>query len=198
MSKDNLLEIRNLSCERNDILVFKNFSLKLDSGNIRLIDGKNGSGKTSLLLCIAGIIDYQGEILFNKKYENKLGYVGHQNALIETETVKDFFIHWKKVYRYENDFLELTYNFKLNNKLDLPIKFLSFGQKKALSFARLQMINSKIWLLDEPVSGLDQQTELLILDLIEKHCALGGGVIATSHQPVNFKNKKKLKRIKIA
>ena len=80
----------------------------------------------------------------------------------------------------------------------MQISMLSFGQKKKLSFSRLKMTNTQLWLLDEPVSsGLDQKTKLLILKLINQHTENGGGVIITSHQNLNLKKIKNIKRVNI-
>ncbi len=197
MSSKFLLEVKDLSCHRNFRLVFKGLSFKLQERSIVIINGKNGSGKTSLLLCIAGVLRYQGEIKIKFNYFNGIGYVGHLNALNELDTVINFLKHWKSVYNFKGDLSNIMSYFNLNKNLDIPINFLSYGQKKILSFARLLMVNSKIWLLDEPISGLDNQAELLILNLIKKHCESGGGVISTSHQIINFKKQKLIVRVNI-
>ena len=197
MKKQSLLEVQNLSCERNYRLLFKNLSFKLLPGKMVIVNGNNGSGKSSLLLCISGVLDFKGKIKIEKKYSNKIGYVGHQNALNESDTITEFLTFWKKVYNYNQNINNIIKNFDLENYKEAPIGFLSFGQKKKLSFARLQMVKSKIWLLDEPLSGLDKKTESLILNLIQEHNNYGGGVVATSHQRLAFFNNKKIMRIKI-
>ncbi len=197
MSKEYLLTVENLSCERNYKLVFSNLSFKLEAGRITLIKGNNGSGKTSLLLCMAGILPYKGNIKIKKKYFDKIGYIGHKNALKETDTVREYLIFWKNIYNYEDNFNYIIDYFNFKRYLDSPIRLLSFGQKKKLSFSRLQMIKSKIWLLDEPISGLDKKTKLLILNLIVKHIDCGGGVIATSHETLRFYKLKNIMSVKI-
>ena len=187
MSKEYLLEVKNLSCERNYKLIFDNVSFKLCSGGVVLINGNNGSGKSSILMCISGILEYKGLIKINKKYNDKIGYVGHKNALCEEDTIYEYLTFWKKIYNYKKDFNYVINFFDLRKYLEIPIKFLSFGQKKKLSFLRLQMIKSQIWLLDEPISGLDKRTRSLIINLITKHIEKGGGVIATSHQIINLR-----------
>ena len=196
MSEKYLLKVDNLTCERNYVKIFNKLSFKLYPGNIILIGGNNGSGKTSLLLCIANVLSCSGKISINQSMSD-LGYVGHKNALCENETLGDFVAFWKKIYNFKGSYHAIIENFDLINYIGTPISFLSFGQKKKLSFIRLLMMKTKIWLLDEPISGLDEITKNIILRLIKEHLTKGGGAIATSHQNLNFFNNNKTKRVNI-
>ena len=197
MSKEYLLKVKNLSFFRNNDLIFKQLSFVLCPGELAFIDGENGAGKTSFLLCIANVLtDYTGSISI-KNNINNLGYVGHKNALNEIETVREFFSFWRQVYNYKKNYIHILKYFNLIEFMESPINILSFGQKKKLSFARLIMMNSQIWLLDEPISGLDKKTKRIIIDLIKKHIKKGGGVLVTSHQNLNYFDKKKTKRLNI-
>ena len=197
MSKEYLLKVKNLSFFRNNDLIFKQLSFVLCPGELAFIDGENGAGKTSFLLCIANVLtDYTGSISI-KNNVNNLGYVGHKNALNEIETVREFFSFWRQVYKYKKHYIHILKYFNLIEFMESPINILSFGQKKKLSFARLIMMNSQIWLLDEPISGLDKKTKRIIIDLIKKHIKKGGGVLVTSHQNLNYFDKKKTKRLNI-
>ena len=197
MSKEYLLKVKNLSFFRNNDLIFKQLSFVLCPGELAFIDGENGAGKTSFLLCIANVLtDYTGSISI-KNNINNLGYVGHKNALNEIETVREFFSFWRQVYNYKKNYIHILKYFNLIEFMESPINILSFGQKKKLSFARLIMMKSQIWLLDEPISGLDKKTKRIIIDLIKKHIKKGGGVLVTSHQNLNYFDKKKTKRLNI-
>tara|TARA_E500000331_G_C17201084_1_gene689335 strand:- start:461 stop:1060 length:600 start_codon:yes stop_codon:yes gene_type:complete len=198
MKKRYLLKVRQLCCKRNYRLIFENLSFQLNPGEIILIDGKNGSGKTSLLLSIAGVLSCEGDILFKDSFHKKIGYVGHQNALNEADTVEDFLKYWKNIYNHTSGSETLLEVFELKKYLHYSIHSLSFGQKKKLSFLRLLMIQSKIWLLDEPLSGLDKRNEILILNLLEEHTSNGGGIVLTSHQKLNLdKNNENITRVSI-
>ena len=192
--KKKLLEVKNLSCKRNYKLIFKNISFSLEPGGVIFINGNNGSGKTSLLLALSGILQCEG---IKKMSQDQIGYVGHKNALNETETVREYLYFWKNIFSYKYDYNHIVKYFQLKSLLDMQISMLSFGQKKKLSFSRLKMTNTQLWLLDEPVSGLDQKTKLLILKLINQHTENGGGVIITSHQNLNLHKIKNIKRVNI-
>ena len=197
MRKELLLEVRRISCERNYKLIFENISFKLEPGGVIFINGENGSGKTSLLLTLSGVLSFSGDVKIKEKNKNKGGYVGHKNALNEAETVKDFLYFWKRISDFKGDFNYIINYFDLKKILNTPIGFLSFGQKKKLCFSRLQMTKSKIWLLDEPVSGLDKKTKILILKLITNHLESGGGAIITSHQPIKLNKSKNITSIRV-
>ena len=196
MRKKYLLKVENLGCERDYKPIFNKLSFALRPGNIILIDGDNGSGKTSLLLCVANILYYTGYVHINNDISN-LGYVGHKNALCENETIEEFITFWKKIYNFDKNHQSILESFNLGNFNNTPVGFLSFGQKKKLSFIRLIMMKAKIWLLDEPISGLDKKTKKIIINLIKEHLAKGGGVIATSHQSFNHFGNNKTKRLNI-
>ncbi len=196
MRKKYLLKVENLGCERDYKPIFKKLSFILNPGNIILIDGDNGAGKTSLLLCVANVLSYTGNVYFNNNIST-LGYVGHKSALCENETIKEFLNFWKRIYNFEKKYDYILESFNLESYINTPVSFLSFGQRKKLSFIRLAMIKTKIWLLDEPVSGLDKKTNKIILNLIKKHLTKGGGVLATSHQTLNHFDNNKTKRVNI-
>ncbi|RPH06691.1 MAG: heme ABC exporter ATP-binding protein CcmA [Alphaproteobacteria bacterium TMED93] len=196
MSKEYLLKVKNLSCERNYKIIFNKLSFNLYPRNIVFIDGNNGSGKTTLLLCVSNILTYSGEVLIKKGIDN-FGYVGHRNGLYDTQTVDSFLYFWKNIYNYKKSYHSILEYFNLSRFIDVPVSSLSFGQKKKLSFARLIMMKSKVWLLDEPISGLDKKTKKIILKLIQEHLSLGGGALATSHERLSYFDKKKVTRVKI-
>ena len=197
MSKEFLLKIQGLSCERNYKLIFENLSFSLLPGGVIFVNGDNGSGKTSLLQTLLGVLSFSGKIKIKEKNKNKGGYVGHKNALNESETVKDFLYFWKNILVFEGDFKHIINYFELKKIFNTPIGLLSFGQRKKLCFSRLQMTRSKIWFLDEPISGLDKKTKVLILKLITDHLDSGGGAIITSHQPIKLNRSKNIMSIRI-
>ncbi len=190
------INIKNINCYRNNLNVFRNISFTVRSKDFVIIRGKNGSGKTSLLLGLAGILCFDGDIKW-KKGLNKIGYVGHKNALKENERVNDYIDFWLDFYQSSCKKEDIIKQYSLKNILDYQTNLLSFGQKKLLSFLRLHMLKSLVWLLDEPLSGLDKKNKGLILERIEKHNNSGGATVMTTHDESYLDYKGLLKEIKI-
>ena len=194
MKKKLSLTVTKLSCKRNSINIFTPIFFKVSEGQLLIIKGKNGKGKTTLLHCLAGILPYQGSIKWQNKY-HKIGYVGHKFGLKENETVLDFVRFWKEIYDSKVCIDEVANFFSIAKLLFSPIAFLSYGQKKKLTFVRLYLLNSKVWLLDEPFSGLDEQNRKLIYNMIKSHINKKGIVILSTHEKAkvfNIKNKREL------
>lgn len=181
MLKKKILQVSNLNCKRNYLRVLRNLSFKIHAGEILLVKGKNGSGKTSLLLALAGILPFTGQVNFDIGIE-KIGYVGHKNALRLNETVEQNIDFWMQLYNSDIKTTDLIKKFNLHKVYDLPSHFLSFGQRKKLSFVRLFLLKAKIWLLDEPLTGLDKNNKLFISDMIINQTKNGVGVILTTHE----------------
>ena len=152
-----------------------------------IIKGSNGTGKTSLIHGLCGLVSFEGKVRWKIDIK-KIGYLGHKMGLKDYETVEEFIIFWKKVYNSKVNLNEIVNFFSLEEILFKPIGLLSFGQKKKLSFVRLLLLESKIWLLDEPFSGLDTNNRKLISESIKKHTCKNGIVILSTHDQTKFLN----------
>ena len=188
------ITVKNLSCSRNYMNVFRNVSLTLYPKSYLIVKGRNGSGKTSLLLGLAGHLSIEGYIKWNSELTS-IGYVGHKIALKENEKVDDYINFWKLFYRSKWKKDDIINLFSLKKIIDFPTSLLSYGQKKLLSFIRLNMLKSKVWLLDEPLSGLDYTNKQLILEMIEIHNKNGGATVMTTHDDAYLTRKAKHKEI---
>ncbi len=196
MKKKLLLEVKNIRCERTSISIFKSISFKLYSGELLVITGNNGNGKTTFLHCLAGLLPYKGVLIWKIK-RKVLGYVGHKLALKENETVIEFLEFWAKIYQIKPDVNKIIKLFELEKILFSSIAYLSFGQKKKLAFARLYLLQTKIWLLDEPFAGMDKNNKNLIVNLIKNHNNNKGATIISTHESLNLINIKNNKEINI-
>ena len=193
-------EAKNISCIRGNKLLFKNLNFKLFSGELLLIKGANGSGKTSLLKILSGLLKpISGSIIVNKKGMNLLKdeyfkyfeYVGHENAIKSALTVREnlnFYLKIKKNLTKKN-FDKAIKVFNLKNLLDIKIENLSSGEKRRVSLSKLILSNSKIWFLDEPTNGLDKVNTKNFYNILKQHLHLNGLAIIASHENMKIKNK---------
>lgn len=162
-------------------------------GCILVLKGSNGTGKTSLLKIISGLIPpKKGEILYNnqpvKKYYDEycslIEYVGHQNALKQDLTVIENIEFWSKMKESVELIPAALKYFGLSDYADIPCYKLSAGWQRKVALARLMACNSKLWLLDEPFANLDSESQVMLQNLISIRCNEGGIVILTSHDEV--------------
>ena len=190
-----MLEVSKLGCVRGDRRLFSGLDLSLSPGTFLQVTGPNGSGKTSLLRILCGLlspaegdIKWQGENInsLGEDYFTAVSYMGHRHGV--------------------KDELSAIENLRISNALNgivvtddraqtvlermglsggrelLPARLLSEGQRRRVALARLLTCNTKLWLLDEVLTSLDKGAVALIRSLIEEHLAGGGIAIVATHQ----------------
>lgn len=183
-----------LTCSRAGRVVFGDLTLRARSGQLVVIEGANGSGKTSLLRLLAGLLEpTEGSIVLKaedvehsdaEERRRFVGWLGHQDAvkpqMTPAETVR-FFARLHGSTGNSSDPLKLV---GLKKMADLPCQYLSAGQKKRLALARLQVLARPLWLLDEPLAALDSEGKVLFTSLVTAHLASGGIAIMATHEPI--------------
>jgi heme exporter protein A len=195
------LTISNLACKRGAKLVFDNISFEISSGQTFLIQGNNGSGKTSLLRTISGFIEpHDGDILLDGKnifsYHDcfkDFQFIGQKNALKDNLSVRRNIYLWSLLFKSSVNTDDILDTFYLKNLVNNDVSTLSEGQKKRLSLSRLFLKESPIWLLDEPFVFLDQKNMTDFNEKILKFNQKGGITIITSNINVDFKFHKIIK-----
>ena len=180
------LKAENLSCERGGRIVFKNLSFEFASGQLVELRGPNGSGKSSLLRLLAGLNSSStGQLSFEGGGDEltlaeQSHYIGHAEASKPTLTVRENLVFWARLFDGIFDLKTLA-AFDLETLVDDQVLLLSQGQKRRLALTRLILAKRPVWLLDEPVVGLDAAAQILLQKHIQNHINDGGIVIAATH-----------------
>ena len=189
-----MLIVKDLSIERLDKKILENINLSLAPGNITILRGKNGAGKTTLLKAILNIIEpsfgsiyWKGKLLKKNLYDfyNHVTYIPDTTSSLKKLTIKDNINIWKSFFtsNITNEQIETALKtLKLDNYLNKKVGTLSFGETKKLEFLRLIIENKNVWILDEPLSNLDEDSIELMKQTFEDHCAKEGSIIFSSHQ----------------
>lgn len=173
------LSVRDLSASRGGFLLFETVSFAIKPGGALRITGPNGTGKTTLLRCIAGLVCPDSGTI-DKPKDNALHYLGHQNAMKPQLTVWENLNFWAGGNEAANCDPAI-HRLNLTGLKDLPFSVLSSGQKRRVALARLLLSPRPIWLLDEPTVGLDNASVDLVETILQSHLGNGGIVVAATH-----------------
>ena len=188
------LQGTDLSCIRDDRVLFEGLAFELVSGQVLLLEGKNGSGKTSLLRILcgfrepdAGQVFWCGDAINDSQYYADMAYVGHLDGVKKELTVLENLKVSLALGRSGQYSIQQALNkVHLAGYDDVLVQALSAGQKRRLSLARLLITQNSVWILDEPFTSLDKQGIALIETLMSEHCANGGMIVLTSHHDIEL------------
>jgi len=170
---DMLIRAENLACVRGGRLLFEGLSLAVAAGEALRVTGPNGSGKSSLLRCLAGLLaPAAGRI----EHPARIAWLGHENALKPGRTLAQELGWWARL-----DGAESAFALGLEALGDVPVRMLSAGQKRRAALARVMASGARLWLLDEPGTGLDAANTKALSAAIAAHLAGGGGAIVVTH-----------------
>ncbi|WP_409192749.1 heme ABC exporter ATP-binding protein CcmA [Bradyrhizobium sp. RDM4] len=182
-----------LVCVRGGREVFAGLDFGAAAGEALAVTGHNGSGKTSLLRLVAGLLIPAGGIITLEGGNAELTlpeqchYLGHRDALKPALSVAENLAFWADFLGGERfDATESLAAVGLDNATDLPAAFLSAGQRRRLSLARLIAVRRPVWLLDEPTTALDVAGQDMFGGLMRDHLARGGMIIAATHAPLGI------------
>jgi heme exporter protein A len=194
------LSAKNLACNRGGRAVFRDLSFSLEAGEALVVTGRNGAGKSSLLRVIAGLVRLSagGLELAGGEPESTIGeqahYLGHQDAVKPSLSVRENLSFWASFLGSNHSAVEPALGaVDLGALADLPAAYLSAGQRRRLSIARLVAVPRAIWLLDEPTSALDAPSQSRLAGLMANHLAGGGIIVAAAHGPIGLEGARELK-----
>jgi len=193
------LQAENLACNRGGRDVFAGLNFAIEAGEALLVTGRNGAGKSSLLRLIAGLVRASaGRLAFSggapdAPIGEQAHYLGHQDAVKPSLSVAEnlrFWINFLGGGKAASASLEAV---GLAPLASLPAAYLSAGQRRRLSIARLIAVARPLWLLDEPTTALDAAAQATLADLMRAHLAGGGLIVAAAHGPIGLERARELK-----
>jgi len=183
----------DLACQRGERDVFAGVNFAVESGQALTVSGRNGAGKSSLLRMVIGLLPIAGGRLTLDGGDPELSiaeqahYLGHQDALKGSLSVAENLSFWTGFFGLRSTDLHTPLEtVGLAGLAGLPAAYLSAGQRRRLSIARLIAVPRPIWLLDEPTSTLDAAAQDRLAELMGAHLAGGGLILAASHGPVGL------------
>ena len=191
-----MLAVENLECIRGDRVLFSNVGFSLQRGELLHVRGSNGSGKTSLLRILCGLMSpAQGHVRWNGMPITELGdeyyrsvlYIGHLSGLKDEFSAVENLRVSTDLAGARPDLAQIQAALKrmgLADYDDLPAKVLSQGQRRRIALARLFLSDAQLWILDEPLAALDAAAVTLIEEAILAHLGRGGLAVVTTHQPL--------------
>jgi heme exporter protein A len=184
---------RDVRCVRGGREVFSGLDFEAKAGEALAVVGPNGSGKTSLLRLIAGVLSPAGGSIALEGGEAELTlpeqshYLGHRDALKPALSVSENLRFWRDFLGgVISDPAESLATVELDHAARLPAAYLSAGQRRRLSIARLLTVRRPVWLLDEPTNALDTAGQKLFATVMGEHLARGGIIIAATHLPLGI------------
>ncbi len=193
-----MLEVINLQCVRGERSLFDSLSFQLKAGECLLLQGENGSGKTSLLRMLVGLtppttgtVHWNGRPIkqWGDEYGRELLYCGHSPGLKEDLSATEnltFGSALADIQVGSSTVYDVLHQAGLRGCEHLPVRALSQGQKRRVNLARLLLQKRALWLLDEPLTALDAKASRWIIELIDRHLDNGGIAVLTTHQDIKL------------
>jgi heme exporter protein A len=192
------LSASDLACRRGGRDVFAGVSFAVASGESLTIRGRNGAGKSSLLRVVVGLVRIAAGTLALEGGDPDLTigeqahYLGHQDALKLSLSVGENLRFWSAYLGTAVDPAVPLAAVGLDALADLPAAYLSAGQRRRLSIARLLAVKRPIWLLDEPTSTLDAAAQVRLAEIMQAHLAGGGIIVAATHAALGLDGAREL------
>jgi len=185
-----------LTLMRGENCLFQELSFTINSGELLLLEGQNGSGKTSLMRAIVGMLSLEsGEVLWNnipvnqqrQEFHGSLVWLAHRTGLKGDLTLtENLYFEGALRQRSDADLVEVFKRLGILKLRNLPLRLMSAGQQRRAALARMLLFEAPLWLMDEPFTNLDHEGRELVKSLIDEHLATGGICIMAAHQSIDI------------
>ena len=203
------LSVTDLAAERGGRTVFDSLNFQLQGGEALSVVGRNGAGKSTLLRVLAGLLaPLSGSVALDppdaREPDTPPGerahYLGHADALKPALTPRDHLAFMAGLFGPPQDGTpgalepnEALERVALSHAADLPCAYLSAGQRRRVALARLLVAGRPLWLLDEPANALDIGSQAALSDIMRRHLAAGGLIVAATHGPLGLDEARELR-----
>lgn len=195
------LSVENLAVARGGRLVLSGLSFEVAAGEAVVLTGPNGSGKTTLLRTIAGLLSAESGVARlhladgrdDEAIAERCHYIGHLDALSVSLSVAENAAFWGAYLGNRRDTSEALDRVGLGDLVHVPARFLSAGQRRRLTLARLFLAPRPLWLLDEPTTALDASGQTMLGALATGHLAKGGLIVAATHMQLPFSGAREIR-----
>ena len=173
------LAANDLACRRGDRVLFSGVGFALEAGGALHVIGPNGVGKSSLIRIVAGLMrPFAGSV----DISGTVGLLDERHALDPARPLDKALAFWNRLDGNKQS-ADTIDRLGLAPLMDVPVRYLSTGQRKRAALARLAAQGAGVWLLDEPFNGLDSEAAAVVEHLVAEHCGSGGVALIASHQP---------------
>lgn len=191
------LQARDLTLFRGERCLFNRLSFALNDAELLVLEGSNGSGKTSLMRAIAGLLTFdEGSLHWagepvgrdRQAFREQFTWLGHRTGLKRDLTpVENLRFDSTLRSRNEKSFEAVFERLGITRLANLPVRLLSAGQQRRVALCRLLLAATPLWLVDEPFTNLDREGRQLVLDLVGEHLAGGGLCIMAAHHDIEVR-----------